>query len=207
MTILSFNSKLTYYICDFLNIFSDFREMKYKQYNINFHQIKDFNIIPDTLEFFNFFFTKFIKRAKIETDNNIFIFIVKKIKHYNDNVFENILSLYDSISIHFYIIQSKYNDTLLDKNKDDFLCQYVYHNYNKQYNCILISNDLYRDNSTYISYFLTFSYLKINHVYYTNNILNKKDIYFNLNQNTQLYQNVINRQSIPKIQLPELINR
>lgn len=206
MTII-IDSQLTY-ICDFLNIFSDFREMKYKQYNINFHQIKDFNIIQDTFEFFTFFFTKFIVHANIKL-NNRFVFIVKKLKYYNDSILQRILSKYESIDIHFYIIQSKYNDALLDKNKDDFLCQYLYHNYNTNRQIsVLISNDMYRDNVIYIPYFLALSYLKIQDIYYNNKILYKKDIFFNLKQKEQLYyQTSINRQSVAKIHMPELINR
>jgi hypothetical protein len=196
------------YICDFLNIFSDFREMKYKQHNINFHKIKDFNIIQDTFDFFNFFFTKFIKQANI-TINNRFIFIIKKIKYYDDNIFSNILSIYNSINIHFYIIQSKYNEPLLDKNKDDFLCQYLYHHFNSNNQiCVLISNDLYRDNTIYIPYFLTLSYLKIHDIYCVNNVYSKNVIFFDLKKhNSYHYQTHIHRQSVPKNHIPELINR
>ena len=49
------------YICDYLNIFSDFREIKYKKLNIDFHTVKHMNKERDTYEFFELFFKKYIK--------------------------------------------------------------------------------------------------------------------------------------------------
>jgi hypothetical protein len=137
------------YITDYFNTWSDFREVKYKMKNIDFHSVKHKNKEIDTIEFFELFFTKYIKSINIDI-NSDFIFILKKITNY-EYILLNILKKYHNVNIRFIIIESKYNELLLDKNKDDFLCQYLFcflmkHNDN----CILISNDQYRDLPTYV---------------------------------------------------------
>ena len=43
LEIVNISPKKTIYTCDYLNLFSDFREIKYKKDNIDFHQVKHFN--------------------------------------------------------------------------------------------------------------------------------------------------------------------
>ncbi len=140
------------YIVDFLNIFSDFREIKYKMSNIDFHSVKHINKEKDTLDFFRIFFTKYIAYSGIKRDGN-FLFVMKKITNY-DTILYNILELYKDINIRFIVIESKYESDILDKNKDDFLCQYIFsYLISNNDNCILISNDKYRDRSVYVKEF------------------------------------------------------
>jgi hypothetical protein len=140
------------YIVDFLNIFSDFREIKYKMSNIDFHSVKHVNKEKDTLDFFKIFFTKYISYTGIKSDGN-FLFVMKKITNY-DNVLYKVLELYQEFNIRFIIIESKYELDVLDKNKDDFLCQYIFsYLISSNDNCILISNDKYRDREIYVKEF------------------------------------------------------
>lgn len=147
------------YIADYLNLFSDYREIKYEKANINFHDVKHLNKEKDTLDFFDLFFTKYISYANQKNENNkiningTFIFILKKITNY-DIILYNILDIYKNFNIRFIIIESKYNINLLDKNKDDFLCQYIssYLISNNDH-CTMISNDQYRDKKLYITKF------------------------------------------------------
>ena len=140
------------YIVDFLNIFSDFREIKYKMSNIDFHSVKHVNKEKDTLDFFKIFFTKYIDYTGIKSDGN-FLFVMKKITNY-DNVLYKVLELYEKFNIRFIIIESKYELDILDKNKDDFLRQYIFsYLISSNDNCILISNDKYRDREVYVKEF------------------------------------------------------
>ena len=140
------------YCCDYLNLFSDYREIKYKKDNIDFHEVKHNNKEKDTIEFFRLFFTKYIKYVNINRDSN-FIFVMKKITNYNDILYK-ILEIYNDIDIRFIIIESKYKDNIVDKSKDDFLCQYIFQFLVfKNDNCVLISNDKYRDRDLYIKIF------------------------------------------------------
>ena len=79
-----------YYIIDFLNIFSDYREIVYKKQNIDFHSVKHNNKEKDTYNFFGLFFTKYIQKVNIKK-GSIFIFIMKKINNY-DEILNNILN-------------------------------------------------------------------------------------------------------------------
>ena len=140
------------YVGDYLNLFSDFREMKYKKENVDFHQVKHNNKEKDTIEFFELFFTKYIQYVNINKNSN-FIFVMKKITNYDDVLYK-ILETYNTINIRFIIIESKYENITLDKNKDDFLCQYLFKFLvMNNDNCILISNDKYRDRDAYIKIF------------------------------------------------------
>ena len=141
-----------FYVVDFLNIFSDYREIIYKKQNIDFHSVKHDNKEKDTIDFFYIFFTKYIKKVNIDK-NSEFIFILKKINNYV-HILNKILKSYESFKIKFILIEDEYNDKKIDKNKDDFLCQYLFFHLFKQYkNCILISNDKYRDKYEYIKLF------------------------------------------------------
>jgi len=139
------------YIVDFFNIFSDFREIKYKKNNMDFHSVKHSNKYRDTLDFFELFFTKYTSYVGIDKSSH-FIFIMKKLNG-NEQLLENILFRYQNYTITFMIIEDKYNNTLIDKNKDDFLCQYIFYTMQKNHNVHLISNDKYRDRQSYIPLF------------------------------------------------------
>lgn len=145
-------SKQIIYTCDYMNIFSDYREVKYKKNNIDFHITKHLNKKQDTLEFFEFFFTKYVEYSKIDKSGN-FIFVLKKISNY-ELILNEILQKYKHIKIRFIVIETNYNISLLNKNKDDFICQYIFSFLNKKNNCILISNDQYRDRNNYINEYL-----------------------------------------------------
>ena len=194
------NASKMIYITDYMNTFSDFREIKYKMKNIDFHSVKHENKEIDTIEFFELFFTKYIKLINIDINSN-FIFILKKITNY-EHILINILKKYYNINIRFIIIESKYNELLLDKNKDDFLCQYLFcflmeHNDN----CILISNDKYRDLPTYVQ-----KYNNINIKILQNNT---KSIYNFLDLQLNILQRMNNikykKSAIPKSQLHKII--
>ena len=118
------------YIVDFLNIFSDFREIKYKKSNIDFHSVKHCNKEKDTYDFFNLFFTKYIDHVNIDKSSQ-FYFVMKKLNNY-DTILDNIIKSHDKFNMQFIIIEDKYDNVILDKNKDDFLCQYFF--------CILQTN-------------------------------------------------------------------
>ena len=137
------------YVIDFLNIFSDYREIKYKQNGIDFHTIKHEKIKEDTLEFFSLFFTKYIGYINIKSTNN-FIFVMKKLNDY-DVLLDQVLKSYPSINIQFLVIEDDFSDVLLDKNKDDFLCQYIMF---CTKGSTLISNDQYRDRFQYMKKYI-----------------------------------------------------
>jgi hypothetical protein len=190
------------YVCDMLNIFSDYREIKYIKKNINFHDIKHTNLREDTITFFNMFFTKYINRVNIGADNK-FIFILKKINKY-ENILCEILRKYPDIDINFFIIQNKYNNILLDKNKDDFLCQYLLKYYNLQNTeCHIITNDLYRDKKEYCN---KYTELIVNILNYDKKSINSTISKIKINSNLNLditYQT--RSKSIPKYKLSEII--
>ena len=123
-----------------------------KKKNIDFHSVKHNNKENDTYNFFRLFFTKYIEKVNIEKCS-VFIFIMKKINNYDD-ILNNILNSYNDFKIKFILIEDEYNNKTIDKNKDDFLCQYIFFFLFKNYkNCILISNDKYRDKLEYIKLF------------------------------------------------------
>ena len=62
--------------------------------------------------------------------------------------------IYQQFKIKFILIEDEYENKLIDKNKDDFMCQYIFFLLFKNFkNCILISNDKYRDKLDYIKLF------------------------------------------------------
>ena len=72
----------TIYIIDFFNIFSDFREIKYKRQNIDFHSVKHVTKNQDTCDFFKLFFTRYIAYTGIKP-NSKFYFIMKGLNDYD----------------------------------------------------------------------------------------------------------------------------
>lgn len=140
------------YIVDFLNIFSDFREIKYKKNNIDFHLVKHSNKDQDTYDFFELFFSKYIDYVNINKSSH-FYFVMKKLNDY-ENVLDNIIRTHSNFNMTFLIIEEKYENAIIDKNKDDFLCQYFFYILKQNNNnCTLISNDKYRDKKNYIKLF------------------------------------------------------
>ena len=203
------NSPSQIYCCDYLNLWSDYREIKYKKKNVNFHDIKHLNKEQDTYEFFDIFFTKYITYVnslrgpnKIDINGN-FIFVMKKIYNY-DNILYNIIEMYSHLNIRFIIIESKYNNTILDKNKDDFLCQYIFsYLLSNNDNCKMISNDKYRDSHLYIKKFKT---ILIKVIKKKNNDLIENAVMEMDIDNTILIKDVSSkRTSIPKNQLKNIL--
>lgn len=140
-------------ITDYLNVFSDFREIKYKRLGLNFHTLKYTNKKEDTFDFFELFFTKYTKFVKTDSSYQ-YLFVLKKIYNY-EQILLDVLKLYNNLDIKFIIIDEVYSNILIDKNKDDFLCQYIFSVLTKFKNeqCVLISNDKFRDRNTYINLF------------------------------------------------------
>jgi hypothetical protein len=200
------------YIIDFFNIFSDFREIKYKKLNINFHNVKQHTKKQDTLDFFKLFFTKYIQYTNIY-GSSVFIFVMKRLYEYEDTLLE-ILELYKNFNIQFVIIKTRYNDIMLDKNKDDFLCQYLFINYSKEHSkenfmpCNLISNDKYRDRLSYLNNYDNMEIILYNFNLQTNTV-NKNEKIYNIdkkiiNDMISKYQNY-QRCSIPKNKLYNIL--
>lgn len=193
------------YIVDFLNIFSDFREIKYKRENIDFHVIKHTNKIKDTYDFFKLFFTKYIDHVNIDK-NSQFYFVMKKLNNL-EVVLNNIIKSYNTFNIKFIIIQDQYNNVILDKNKDDFLCQYFFYILSKNNNCTLISNDKYRDRQTYIKLFNFDIYLQVITLNKTTQTMEKSSLKIELTQkiNDKIISQKYNRCTIPKQKLNNIL--
>lgn len=204
-----------YYIIDFLNIFSDYREIIYKKKNIDFHSVKHSNKEQDTLGFFKLFFTKYIDKVNIDK-KSIFIFVLKKINNY-ENVLYNVLNIHNTFKIKFILIEDEYENKLIDKNKDDFMCQYIFFLLFKNFkNCILISNDKYRDKKEYIKLFNFNINLKVINKDKSgciesqfSNVLNvnENNISFSINKNIVylMENNKCIRCTIPKHKLNQII--
>ena len=84
---------------------------------------------------------------------------MKKLNDY-ENVLDNIIKIH-KCKIKFIIIEDKFDNEMLDKNKDDFLCQYFFYILQKSNDCVLISNDKYRDKKNYIKLFNFDIYIKM----------------------------------------------
>jgi len=142
-------TKAALYIVDFLNVFSDYREILYKQSHINFHDIKHYTRQKDTFDFFDNFFTKYLTVLGINVKSSQFMFVMKKLGNY-EPILNQIMLKYNTINMKFLIIENNYNNIVQDKNKDDFLCQYIFQLYKNTHNCVLVSNDKYRDREDYV---------------------------------------------------------
>jgi hypothetical protein len=179
--------------------------MKYKQKNIDFHNIKHSNKTQDTEEFFQLFFTKYIGYANIPR-NSRFIFIMKKLHGY-DGILDRIILKYCNFNIKLMIIEEKYQDDVLDKNKDDFLCQYIFYVMKQDNNVVLVSNDKYRDRKTYVHRFDFDISLQTINYNATTKSLQKASLKFKVNQS--LCEHLINhkysRCTIPKHKLNAIL--
>jgi len=120
-----------------------------------------------------------------------------------------VLKIYKNFNIQFVIIKTKYNDELLDKNKDDFLCQYLFISFIQQVvSCQLISNDKYRDRLMYLN-----NYKNMEIILYNYNL--KSNIISKIMKSYEIDQSIINdmilkykhyqRCSIPKNRLHLII--
>lgn len=189
------------YIVDFFNIFSDYREIKYKMDNVDFHAVKHIHKKKDTLAFFDVFFTKYIDHVRINK-NSTFIFVMKMLHGYQD-VLECIATTYKHLNIRFAIIDQKFDNAKVDKNKDDFLCQYIFHRVQKDGRCVLITNDRYRDRSSYIRLFTFDLPLRILEWNRQKEKLQHTTITYGVNraERESLLQQRCKRCSIPKQQL------
>lgn len=196
------------YIIDYMNTWSDYREIKYKKLNIDFHSVKHINKEEDTLGFFNVFFNAYINHIKISPRSE-FIFIMKKITKY-DKILLTVLELYKHINIRFFIIENKYTNNILDKNKDDYLCQYIISYYKSKQPeslCTLISNDKYRDRNEYIKLFNSMKSLSIRHLVIKQNLI--ENTLIELNIDVDISNTISNqqckRQTIPKNKLDKIL--
>lgn len=207
---LSSNTKSTIaekkvYIVDFLNIFSDFREIKYKKDNIDFHSVKHSNKEKDTYDFFNLFFTKYIDYVHINKESQ-FYFVMKKLHDY-EIILDNIMKTHKNFNMKFIIIEDKYKNELLDKNKDDFLCQYFFYILQKTNDCVLISNDKYRDKRDYIKLFNFDIFIRVVNFNHKSNTLEKSILKIQLSENisNRIILQKFTRCTIPKRDLNIII--
>jgi hypothetical protein len=194
------------YIIDFLNIFSDYREMKYLKTNVDFHKVKHNNIEKDTYEFFEMFFGIYIKTLNI-SKNGRFIFILKSIPEY-EILLPKIMEKYIKMDIRFITVMNKMKEVNMDKNKDDFVCQYFYHllSCDNTLECILVSNDLYRDRLTYIKKYINLE-LDITVLRITNKKINKTESKMTINHDlaNKTKDPIQVRNNIPKFELIKLL--
>lgn len=199
-------SPKTFYVCDFLNIFSDFREIKYKKQNIDFHCVKHNNKEQDTIDFFDLFFSKYISYVGI-SKNSSFLFVMKKLNDY-EPILESIITKHKSFDIKLLIIEDKYKDSTLDKNKDDFLCQYIFDSIQKSYgNCILVSNDRYRDRDSYVNLFVSDISIKMLKWNPLCNMVQSSIVKFAVNNNIRkgIVNQTYKRCTIPKHRLTKIL--
>lgn len=193
------------YIVDFLNIFSDFREIKYKKQNIDFHSVKHSNKEQDTYDFFKLFFSKYIDYVKINRSSQ-FYFVMKKLNDY-ETVLDNIMKTHYDFNMKFIIIEDKYDNDILDKNKDDFLCQYFFYVLQKNNRCILISNDKYRDKRNYIKLFNFDIFIRVVNYNKRNKQLQKSTLKIHLNDSIgdSIILQKYTRCTIPKRDLNQIL--
>lgn len=145
------NAKFTY-VVDFFNVFSDYREMLYKRQNIDFHTVKHKTKEEDALAFFDMFFNRYMPYVTKRNMNDVqFVFVMKKLFRFEKTLMKALQN--NNHDIHVIIIKDKYESAIVDSNKDDFVCQYCFHLLQKNRKCALISNDKYRDNTTYVDHF------------------------------------------------------
>lgn len=191
------------YIVDFLNIFSDFREIKYKKNKIDFHNVKYENVLNDTYDFFDMFFNKYTKITNINIKHSNFIFVMKKIQNF-ETIIKNALKKYPEFNFRFVVIENKFNNETLDKNKDDFLCQYFFYYLKKRHDCILISNDKYRDLPNYINKFPSLIKIKVYKLMSNDLVLTTNTIDIAPDIKNQI-DNILSRCSIPKYKLHHIL--
>lgn len=183
-------------VIDFLNVFSDYREMKYLKMNVDFHKIKHDALIADTFYFFEMFFGLYIEKIGSSKDDD-FVFIMKNMVDY-DVILPQVMDKFSDFKIKFVTVTDEFDDVSLQKSKDDFLCQYFYSFLNKDpsIECILVSNDLYRDKREYLYRYtsINIDMIKLN---------DKKNIKLDINKELLplIMKGYFKRKSIPKYEL------
>jgi hypothetical protein len=191
------------YVIDYFNIFSDFREIYYKKKGVDFHLVKHTNLKTDTDMFFKIFFTVYAKHTGLDLSRD-FVFIVKKLHGYQD-ILKNVLESYNMINIRFMLVIEKYNNKIVDSNKDDFLCQYMMCLYGND--SVLISNDKYADTRNYLDAFLGQKTLNIQTLMNRGGLFTIHSCPFIITDKTisSLLKQRMNRSSIPKQNLLNVI--
>lgn len=201
---LAYQSEMTY-IIDYFNIFSDFREVYYKNMNVDFHNVKHENLSADTIRFFKVFFSIYVKKADLDTSRQ-FVFIIKKLYNYRD-ILESLIQEYSThFNLRFMIVKDRYKNKQIDKNKDDFICQYMLGLYGSD--AEIVTNDKYSDSKQYIQTFLEEKQINVQSVMYMNGYLSIKECPFLITEKTIskiLLQHKANKKSIPKANLGNLI--
>ena len=193
------------YVIDFFNVFSDYRETYYKNLGMNFHNVKYTNLLEDTVNFFNLFFDDYLPIVNINRDSE-FIFVMKKIHNY-EGLLESIINTYKEINIKFVIITDKYQNVLVEQNKDDFICQYLLSIYP---NSILISNDKYRNRIDYLELYRVLNKINIQ-VIHNNRVserITNANTFYIINKNAidKIHRIKFNRASLPKSKFNTLYN-
>lgn len=127
----------------------------------------------DLIKFFKWFFNYYVKELNLH-DNYEYIFIIKDIGY--RYLFDSILKEYKNVQM-LFLKKNKSDGDLIEKNKDDFICNYLYVFYKIQgKDVVLISNDKYRDLNTYYKHYEN---KVIESDFYTQNGFNKVSIKVN----------------------------
>jgi hypothetical protein len=190
------------YIIDTLNIFSDFRETFYKRIGVDFHDVKYTSINNDTFAFFDLFFNEYIQLLKIPIQSK-FIFVMKKINNY-DEVLIALLHKYIGVDLKFIITVDKYTDSLIDQNKDDFICQYLLTVYDGS---ILISNDKYKNTREYTHLFLNMRKINLQIMQCSTSVLTNACAFFIINSSVinKIHSITFARKCIPKSDFKKIL--
>ena len=185
------------YIIDFFNVFSDYRETYYNKSGIDFHKVKYTNLVQDTVNFFDLFFSDYIALAGVSIDSD-FIFVIKRIYNYDD-ILVNTIKKYSNVSIKFVLVNDRYTNSLVEQNKDDYICQYLLTVYA---NSILISNDKYKNKRDYTFLFLNLERINIQVI---QKGINASTFYIIDSSTTKMINSInFDRTSIPKDQFTTL---
>jgi hypothetical protein len=163
-----------HYIIDYFNIFSDYREIYYKKHGIDFHSVKHKNLEKDTFCFFDIFFSSYSENIGLDMSRQ-FVFVVKKLHKYT-HILEQILQKYRHLDIKFLLVPDRIQDKVVEKNKDDFVCQYMICLYGKD--SVLISNDKYADTPNYIQSFMTQKMINIQVLVLVNDVVRTQIVPF-----------------------------
>jgi hypothetical protein len=119
-------------------------------------------------------------------------------------VMKKVLSDYKEIDIQLFVITHRYPDKLIEKSKDDFMCQYLLTIYP---NSVLISTDNYTDASCYYDNFVLLENIKIQLMQFSTNGVLFLDTNFIINKGLvkQIKKHVIIRRRIQKQNLSSII--
>ena len=130
---------------------------------------------------------------------------MKKLNDY-ERVLDNVMKIH-KFNMKFIIIEDKYNNDILDKNKDDFLCQYFFYILQKSNDCVLISNDKYRDKKDYIKLFNFDIFIRMIHLNKKTNLVEKSMLKIQLNDNISNHMIIqkYTRCTIPKRELGKIL--